>query len=182
MTPRIDVENSIAQERFVYKETMLQMLGRLFDTYFNAVGTLAIFYFFAMITLFTLNIIAGIVLLLVVTAFILISAYLIDKIYFITLPTAAVDIKLLEKYLIATYKKIEVNLPGSKMLVARTSHAFWAYKRVFTAVYDGNKIGLNFFVLGKGDAKYCLVALRNYFICRKILKKVYSDEQPVNNQ
>ena len=30
MASGIDVENSIAQERFVYKETVLQMLGRLF--------------------------------------------------------------------------------------------------------------------------------------------------------
>jgi hypothetical protein len=178
---RIDVENSIAQERFVYKETVLQMLGRLFSTYFTTVGTLVIFCPLASITLSTSNVAAGMILLLVPTALILISAYLIDKIYFITVPVATIDIKLLEKYLLTTYKKIIVNTSGSKMLLATTSHAFWAYKRVFTAVYDGNKIGLNFFVLGKGDAKYCLFALRNYFICKKILKKVYLDEQTINS-
>jgi hypothetical protein len=130
-----------------------------------------------LVILFDVNRVAGILLLLAFTAFILISAYLIDKIYFITIPAAAVDIKLLENYLKATYKKIIVNSSGSKILVATTSHTFWAYKRVFTAVYDGNKIGLNFYVLGRGDTKYCLIALRNYFICQKILKKVYLDGQ-----
>jgi hypothetical protein len=175
MTSRIDIENSIAQERMVYKQTMLQNLGRLLGTYFNVVGTLVFFYVFILLTVSTIE--TSILFSLVLTPFILINAYFIDKMYFITTPEAAIDIKLLENYLISAYKNIKIDSTGSNILIATTTHSFWAYKRVFTAVYDSNKIGLNLFVLGKGDTKYCLIALSNYFICKKILKKLYLSSQ-----
>ena len=153
------------------------------DNYFGAtflptlacVGTLVFFYFLLLRTLYKNYPFQVIGFLILLTAFVCINAYFIDRLYIIKGADKESNIFYLTKSLEDTYSKIRIDRSSLYILHGETNSSFWAFDRSFTALFDNENIALKLSVFGRGNMKYCLIALFNYYKCKKLLIVVNSD-------
>lgn len=172
MTARIDFEKSLRRKRLIYKGTFGQLLITYFNDYANSIFTLAFFYVMPCAMLYDRHPDWAIGLLLLITAYIGVNVYYINKLYIVSGISKRSNTSFLKASLLAHYNKIDINDSGSQVLTGRTRGTFWAFHRTFTALFDEEFVALNLSVFGKGDMMYCTIALFNYYKCKALLKNL----------
>ena len=171
----IDVEKSIKTERLTYQATLGQLLWTYFSSFAGCFGTIAFFYLLLLNTFYKDYSIQVVFFLILLTVFVFINGYFIDKLYVVKGIDENSNSALLTKILQDNYRNIRIDNSNPQVVIGKTNSSFWAFDRNFTILFDNEYIAINLSVFGRGDMKYCLIGLYNYYKCRKILNKIKQD-------
>ncbi|MFC4231433.1 hypothetical protein ACFOW1_06005 [Parasediminibacterium paludis] len=107
MAAKIDLEKSIKNERLIYKGTFGQLLWINFSSFAGCIGTIAFFYFLLINTFYKHYPFQVASFLILLTIFVSINGYFIDKLYIVKGCNKESNIELSTKILQHYYPKIK---------------------------------------------------------------------------
>ncbi len=168
----IDIEKSLKTKRLVYNGSFGQMLWVYFSSYAGCVGTIAFFFVVLSQTFYKSHPLPVSIFLTLLTSFVIINAYFINKLYIDKSTDKNFNLLLVKQELESSYNNIQINDTSSNILIAKTKASFWAFDRTFIILFDKENIAINLSVFGRGEMKYCLIAISNYYKCKKILNNL----------
>lgn len=172
MTVKIDLETSIKNRRITHTGTLGQLLCIYFSSFAGCVGTIVFFYFLLINTLYRDYPFQVVSFLILLTIFVAINGYFINKLYIVKGSDKRSNIELSTEILQNNYRNIKIDNSSSQFLIGKTSSSFWAFDRNFTLLFDNEYVAINLSVFGRSNMKYCLIGLYNYYKCKKMLKNL----------
>ena len=176
----IDIEKSLKTKRLIYNGSSRQLLWIYFSSYAGCIGTVAFFLIVLSQTFYKNYPIQVSIFLILLTSFVILNAYFINKLYVVEIADKNFSLLLLTQELNNYYNNVQTSNVNSNILIAKTTASFWAFDRTFIVLADKDNIAMNLSVFGRGQMKYCLIAIANYYKCKKILNNLKENKTTAN--